>query len=109
MLACGRPDGFDTGAGGFVCGGVGVAFGCTASSCAAGAADGAIAEMPAASNSRKRCARVVAGADDVVATGAEEGVVIVVPSAGNGSNVGVGAFEPVVAGEAAATVVAGAD
>jgi hypothetical protein len=92
MLPCGRADGLDTGAGGFVCAEGGPGFGCVISCCAtAGAADGEIAEMPAASSSRKRCARVVA-ADDVVATRTDDGCVIAL-AAGNGSNVTCGPLE----------------
>ena len=83
-----------TGAGGLVWGGGGVGFGCGVSSCAAtGAAEGAIAEMPAASNSRNRCARVVAAGEDAVATGADDDVGTGV-SAGRGSNVACGSVEP---------------
>jgi len=59
-------------------------------------AEGAIAEIPAASNSRKRCARVEAAAEDVVATGADDDVVAGV-SADRGSNVACGSVEPDVA------------
>jgi hypothetical protein len=102
MLPCGRVDGLDTGAGGFVCGGE-AGLGCGVSCCtAAGAADGAIAEMPAASNSRKRCARVEAAAD-VVATAAGDDVVAGL-SLGSGSNVACAPVERNVA-EAVAAVV----
>ena len=85
--------GFDTGAGGLVCGGGGAGFGCGVNCCAAaGAAVGAIAEMPAASNSRNFCARVVAAAEDVVATGTADDVVACAPS-GSGSKIACGAVE----------------
>src|SRR4051794_35917902 len=48
--------------------------------------------MPAASNSRKRCARVVAAGEDVVAAGAGDADGDTVLSAGSGSNVVRGPF-----------------
>lgn len=63
--------------------------------------------MPAASSSRKRCARVVAG-DDVVATGTDDDVAAEV-SAGSGSKVVCGRVEPGVADAVAALVEGTAD
>jgi hypothetical protein len=92
MLPGARPVGCrETGAGGFACGEAG--FGCGAVSCCvtAGAADGAIAEMPAASSSRKRCARVVAGVEVVAGAAAADDVVTAL--SGRGSNVVRDPFE----------------
>src|SRR5436305_6619720 len=81
----------ETGAGGFVCG-AGLGGGAVSCCVTAGAADGAMAGMPAASSSRRRCARVVAaGVDAVAGAGADDEVVTAL--SGRGSNVVLDPFE----------------